>query len=218
MEQDLYAQVVMIHQKDSENKKVNENTKKYNFHGQSTISRRWFDLDPEWLEETFMACELYFYQKLHKNSTRGDDTKTYQLFAVPIGNAKTTEEMHFRPAAPVLEYHQKSSKRCCFGSLASVFHIIGDNRAVPSILNFIEESLILQIDKFRNRIHFANYIMTNRMHIKGEQHLRYNLKVWHEKYTFDILNNISEYVTLVQLMELLGNLNHAISMVRVFDI
>ena len=30
---------------------------------------------------------------------------------------------------------------------------------------------------------------------------------------FDILNNISEYVTLVQLMDSLGNFNHAISIV-----
>ena len=36
---------------------------------------------------------------------------------------------------------------------------------------------------------------------------------------FDILNDISEYVTLVQLMDSLGNLNHAISMIGywIFD-
>ena len=55
MEQGLYAQVVMIRQKDSENKKEKENTKKYNFQGKSAGSRRWFDLDHEWLEENFMT-------------------------------------------------------------------------------------------------------------------------------------------------------------------
>ena len=53
--------------------------------------------------------------------------------------------------------------------------------------------------------------MTNGVNIKGEQHIRYNLKVWHKKDGFYILKNISEYVTLVQLMESLGNVNHAIS-------
>ena len=55
--------------------------------------------------------------------------------------------------------------------------------------------------------------MTNRMHIKGERRLGYNLKVWHKNYAFDIINNIIEYVTLVQLMDSLGNLNNAISIV-----
>ena len=38
---------------------------------------------------------------------------------------------------------------------------------------------------------------------KGEQHLRYNLKIWKKKSAFDILNEISEHFTLVQLMETL---------------
>ena len=49
------------------------------------------------------------------------------------------------------------------------------------------------------------------MHIKGEQNLRYNMKIWNKNDSFDILNNMSEYVTLVQLMDTLGNMNHAIS-------
>ena len=32
--------------------------------------------------------------------------------------------------------------------------------------------------------------------------------------SFDIINDISENVTLVQLMDSLGNINHAISIVR----
>ena len=40
-----------------------------------------------------------------------------------------------------------------------------------------------------------------------------------ENHYYDILNNISEDVTLVQLMESLGNMNHAISVVGywIFD-
>ena len=47
----------------------------------------------------------------------------------------------------------------------------------------------------------------------GEQHLRYNLKKFKNKGNFDILNDISRNVTLVQLMEKQGNLNRAISIV-----
>ena len=67
-------------------------------------------------------------------------------------------------------------------------------------MNCIEESLTLHTDKFMNIIYFSNAIMTNIMHIKGEHGLRYNLKVFQKMGTFGIVNNISEYVTLVQLM------------------
>ena len=69
--------------------------------------------------------------------------KKYLLFAVPIVDAKTTENIVFHPAAPVIKYHQKTSNSCCLSSLASAFHIISDNRAVNSLVNSIEESLTL---------------------------------------------------------------------------
>ena len=104
-------------------------------------------------------------------------------------------------------------------SLAPDFQFIGDDRAVTAFVNLIEESLTLQKEKIRNIIHFANSIMTNRMKIKGEHNLRYNLKVWKKNDAFGIINNVSEYVTLVQLMDSLGNVNHAISILRywIFD-
>ena len=55
--------------------------------------------------------------------------------------------------------------------------------------------------------------MKNRRKIKGEQTLQYNLTIWKKNNYFDILNNISEDVTLVQLMDSLGNVNHDISIV-----
>ena len=64
--------------------------------------------------------------------------KTYQLFVVPIGNAKNTEEMLFNPRATVLKYHQESYNSCCLSSLKSYFHSIGDNKAAPSVANCIE--------------------------------------------------------------------------------
>ena len=56
--------------------------------------------------------------------------------------------------------------------------------------------------------------MSNRRKIKGEQNLRYNLTIWNENDAFDILNDIREDVTLVQLMDSLGNVNHAVIIVR----
>ena len=43
--------------------------------------------------------------------------------------------------------------------------------------------------------------MTNRRKIKGEQNLKYNLKIWKKRDAFDNLNDISDFFTLVQLMD-----------------
>ena len=61
--------------------------------------------------------------------------------------------------------------------------------------------------------------MKNRRKIKGEQNLRYNLTIWKKNNGFDILNDIIEDVTLVQLIDLLENGNHDISIVGhwIFD-
>ena len=57
LEQEFYAQVVMIRQKESDNKKEKEKTKWYNFQGKPARSRRWSDLDHEWSEE---KCRTHF--------------------------------------------------------------------------------------------------------------------------------------------------------------
>ena len=132
----------MIRRKDPENKKEREKNKKYNFQGQLAESRRWFDLDHEWLEENFMSREPNFYRIFYKK-IGVDDTKTSQICVLPIGNSKTTEKVQFHPEAPVIKYHQNSSNSCCLSSVASDFHFIGDNRAVTALVNRIEESLKL---------------------------------------------------------------------------
>ena len=48
---------------------------------------------------------------------------------------------------------------------------------------------------------------------KYDKRLRYNLEQWKNKSTSDIMNNISDNFKLVQLMNLLGNTNHALSVV-----
>ena len=88
-----------------------------------------------------------------------------------------TKKVQFHPEAPLKQYHQKSSNSCCLSSLALAFHCIGNSRAVTALVNFIEESLNLQTEEFKNIIYFANAIMKNRRRIKGEQNLQYNLTI-----------------------------------------
>ena len=59
-----------------------------------------------------MTREPYFYENIYPTKYRGDDTKKYQIFGVPIGNAKTTEEIQFHPAAIVIKYHQNLYNSC----------------------------------------------------------------------------------------------------------
>ena len=99
------------------------------------------------------------------NYFRGDDTKTYQIFGIPIGNTKTTRKVQFHPAEPVIKYHQKSSNSCCLSSLASAFNCFGDNRDVPALVNSIEGSLKVHTENCKNIIHFDNAIMTKVMKI-----------------------------------------------------
>ena len=47
--------------------------------------------------------------------------------------------------------------------------------------------------------------------MKGEPKVNYSLVKYKKKGSYDILKYISERVTLVQLMDYLGNVNHAIS-------
>ena len=57
--------------------------------------------------------------------------------------------------------------------------------------------MTLEKQNCKNIIHFSNAIVSNRRKIKGEQKLKYNLKIWKKNDAFDILNDIGENVTLV---------------------
>ena len=64
-----------------------------------------------------------------------------------------------------------------------------------------------------NRIHFATDMMQNKKRNKGETRVHYKLKKYKKKGEYEILENTSANVTLVQFMDSLGNVNHAISVV-----
>ena len=64
-----------------------------------------------------------------------------------------------------------------------------------------------------NRIDFAKDTLKNEDKIKGEPKVYYSLRKYKKKGSYDILADISEHVTLVNLMNSLENVNRAISVV-----
>ena len=128
-----------------------------------------------------MTREPYFYEKIHPTKYRGDDTKKYQIFGVPIGNSKIRRKVQFHPAVPVIKYHQNTSNSFGLSGFESAFHCISDNRSVPALVNSIEESFTLQKENCKNIIHLTSSIITNRRRIKGGEKLRYNLTIWNKK-------------------------------------
>ena len=114
---------------------------------------------------------------MYQTKFRGDDTKVFQIFGGPIGNAKITRKVQSHLAAPVIKYHQKTSNSCCLSSLASAFHCINENRDVLAIVNSIEESLTTQAENGKNIDIKKNTVMKNIKKIKGEHNLGYNLTI-----------------------------------------
>ena len=70
-----------------------------------------------------------------------------------------------------------------------------------------------------NRIDFENEIMLNHKRNKGETRVHYKLMKYKKMGEYKFLEDISANVTLVQLMDSLGNVNHDISVVGswIFD-
>ena len=70
-----------------------------------------------------------------------------------------------------------------------------------------------------NNIDYANDILKNKRRNVGEVRVHYNLIKYKKKGEYIILDDISANVTLVQLMDSLVNVNHAISVVGnwIFD-
>ena len=62
-----------------------------------------------------------------------------------------------------------------------------------------------------NRIDFENEIMLNSKRNNGEARVHYKLMKYKKMGDYKILENISAKFTLVQLMDSLVNVNHAIS-------
>ena len=118
------------------------------------------------------------------------------------------ESFNFQNDAPILKYCQKSLNSCCCNSLASAFASINHNKVANAISLCIKESLEIEVG---NPIDFANAILKIKEINRGETKVHYSLVKFNQKDTYTILEDISKNVTLVQLMDSLGNLNHSIS-------
>ena len=70
-----------------------------------------------------------------------------------------------------------------------------------------------------NRIDFSSAILINEKKIKGKPRVYYSPRKYKNMCSYDILRDISEHVTLVKLMDSLGNANNDISVVGywIFD-
>ena len=99
-EQGLYGQVVMIHTRESDNKKKNIRHKNLTSKGNQQEQKLVWSCY-EWVKKNFMAREPDFYKNYFKLNL-GVIIQKKQIFGVPIGNAKTTINVQFHPSAPVI--------------------------------------------------------------------------------------------------------------------
>ena len=106
MEQSLYAQVIMFRRKDLKFDAAGKNKKasKFKFQGQSARSRYWFDLDLDWIDINFSTREPDFYKIPFQNRDKEQETDSFRIFEVPIGNAKVVKSFVFHKDAPILIY------------------------------------------------------------------------------------------------------------------
>ena len=70
--------------------------------------------------------------------------------------------------------------------------------------------MIYESKNYTYRIQFSGYIIIDKEINKGGKSCRYKL-LQSNKREFDIFDDISEHVTLVQLMNMVENFNHEVS-------
>ena len=61
------------------------------------------------------------------------DTNTFEIFPVPIGNSKCVENFKFHNDAPMLKCSKNFLNICCFNTLASDFASIEQTKATNDI-------------------------------------------------------------------------------------
>ena len=108
-EQCLYSQVIRICWKDLNVFATDKNKieAKFKFQSQSARSRRWFDIDLDWIEVNFSTREPDLYKIFFQSHDVTQDNNTFKRFQVPIGNAKCVESFKFQNDAPILKYCKK---------------------------------------------------------------------------------------------------------------
>ena len=94
------------------------------------------------------------------------DTDTFKIFQVTIGNSKCVGNFKFHNDSPMLKYHQKPLNSCCFSSLASSFASIEQTETTNAILLRIEESLNRKVVNF---IDSANAVFKTEKKLQANQ-------------------------------------------------
>ena len=114
MEQSLYAQVIKFRRKDFKFDAAvkDKNSSKFKFLCQSARSRYWFDIDLDWIDINFSTREPDFYRILFHNHDNEQETDSFRIFEVPIGNAKVVKAFVSHKDAPTLKFRQKSLNSC----------------------------------------------------------------------------------------------------------
>ena len=85
----------------------NKNEAKFKFLGQLARSQSWFGIGFDWIEVNFSTREPNFYKKMFQVHDDTQDTNTFKIFQVPIGNAKFVESFKFQNDSPILKFCQK---------------------------------------------------------------------------------------------------------------
>ena len=93
---------------------------------------------------------------------------------------------------------QKSETNSCFfSSIVSKVFIANQSKAKKEITSCIQESLVSESKVYHDIMIFSNKNMEDREWKKGDQRLCYGFKHWKGSRLLGIINDISEYFTLV---------------------
>ena len=124
---------------------------------------------------------------------------------------KKTEVIGFHPHVPGIKYLQYDENKCCFSSLVSALFDPGEYVSEQNISLCLKESLACEPNRFTNKIQFDNDIIIDKERNKIYQRHRYKLLKRKKKSEFDSLSDISDYDTLVQLIDTFGIVNKTAS-------
>ena len=120
---------------------------------------------------------------------------------------------------PKLEYIQNYLKSCCLNSLDYLLFVSGAIIYAYDILGRIGESLVWKSYGYYDVIIMFNAIILDQSRKKGEHSFCCKTNQWKINGSFEMLNYISEHVTLVYMVYTVGYNNHAVIIAenRIFD-
>ena len=135
MEQGLYTKILNLSREDLEfiSANQNKNEAKFKFQGQYSRSQCWFDLDFDFIGVNFSTPEPDLHNRTFQIHSDTQDTNTFKIFQVPIGNSKCVENFKFHNDAPMLKYCQKLLNSYYFSCLASSFTRIEQTKSDNTI-------------------------------------------------------------------------------------